>query len=71
MLAGTQVAAKRPLMQTGLGLMAAGLVGNLVDLLSHPYIVNFLEAAGRAFNLSDVSLAVGSFLLAVGIFRDK
>ena len=52
----------------GLGLILGGAVGNLIDRASLGYVVDFLDVHWRqyhwpAFNLADIGITVGIFLL--------
>lgn len=60
----------------GLACVAAGAVGNLIDRVSHGYVVDFLDfhAGGWhfwAFNLADSSITLGAGLLIVDSFRPR
>ena len=60
----------------GLACVAAGAVGNLIDRVSHGYVVDFLDfhAGGWhfwAFNLADSSITLGAALLIVDSFRPR
>lgn len=56
----------------GLGLILAGALGNLVDRLTHPYMVRDFIAFSfwPAFNLADVFLCIGVGLLALTMLRN-
>jgi signal peptidase II len=58
----------RPMLNTGLGLILGGALGNLIDRLRYGQVVDFLDfhAAGwhwPAFNVADSAITVGAALL--------
>ncbi len=60
----------------GFSLILGGAAGNLMDRLTHGYVIDFLEFyAGRhywpAFNIADTSLTIGIILLLIGSFRGR
>ncbi|HET9500806.1 MAG TPA: signal peptidase II [Marmoricola sp.] len=60
----------------GIGLVLAGILGNLVDRLFrapgplHGHVVDFLQLPHwPVFNVADVCINVGALLIVVGVFR--
>lgn len=58
------------LQQTGLSLVLAGALGNLIDRLVLGYVVDFLDfRVWPVFNLADSAICVGAGLLAWTLLR--
>ncbi len=76
LLAGIVFYARRlgsasPLLRLGLGLAAGGAAGNLVDRLRFGTVVDFLDfGVWPVFNLADVAIVAGAFLLGFHLWRD-
>ncbi|TSA49898.1 signal peptidase II [archaeon] len=52
------------LINTGLSLVLAGAIGNLIDRLSMGYVLDFLEIRGlTVFNLADACISIGIALI--------
>jgi len=57
---------QNPLMATGLALLLAGAVGNLIDRLAYGYVLDFLEFRGLFVNnFADVCVSVGAVLVFI------
>ena len=68
--------ARNRLLQTALGLILGGALGNLYDRLAYGYVVDFLEFyAGSyhwpSFNVADSAISIGVGLLAIEIIRSE
>ena len=64
------------LTRNGLILMMAGTVGNFIDRISLHYVRDFLNFCifgydFPVFNIADVALCVGVFLIVVSVFMDE
>lgn len=60
-----------PLMRTGLALMLAGAVGNLIDRLRTGEVVDFIKVPDfPAFNVADSAITVGVICLLFTLFHD-
>jgi signal peptidase II len=64
------------LLQSALGLILGGALGNLYDRLTYGYVVDFLDVyLGRyrwpTFNVADAAICTGVFLLALEIIRHE
>lgn len=56
----------------GLGLLAGGAIGNVIDRLARGYVVDFIAVgAWPRFNVADSAITVGVLLLAWRLSRDK
>lgn len=58
----------------GLALLFAGAVGNSIDRLWHGYVIDFIEldlgeAALPSFNVADLAVGIGAFLVATVVAR--
>jgi signal peptidase II len=61
----------RPGMWLAVGLLAGGALGNLVDRLRHDAVTDFIAVGSwPPFNLADVSITLGVFLLVFFYLRD-
>ena len=61
---------KKPLLQIGVGMIAGGGLGNLLDRFRFGYIVDFLDfRIWPVFNLADSAICIGTFLLLLALFR--
>jgi signal peptidase II len=63
----------KPLEMVGLGLIAGGAMGNIVDRISQGAVTDFLDFhVGRwhwpAFNMADTMITIGVVLLIAGSF---
>ena len=55
-----------------LGLIAGGILGNLIDRIYYGYVTDFLKAGPwPVFNIADSSLVVGMAILAFLYLRDE
>jgi signal peptidase II len=68
--------AENLLLQSALGLVLGGALGNLFDRLSYGYVVDFLELYWRdyqwpTFNIADFAISTGVVLLALEILRNE
>lgn len=59
-----------------LGLILGGIVGNLIDRIFHQYVIDYLafEILGYSFavfNIADMAIVVGCFLLIIECFRGE
>ncbi len=68
----------RKLLKTGLGLIVGGAASNTWDRLSRKYVVDYLNINCRwtkirrlIFNLSDICIGIGTFLLFLEKMRRK
>lgn len=57
-----------------IALVLGGAVGNVYDRIVHGYVVDFLhfywnEYHFPAFNLADVAISIGAFMMVVDVFR--
>ena len=64
------------LLMTALSLLLAGILGNLVDRLTHGYVIDFItfhhnEWTFPVFNLADTAISCGAALMAIDLFRNK
>lgn len=60
---------KSALLKTGLSLVLAGAVGNLVDRLTLGYVLDFAEFRGLfIFNLADACITIGIALVLIQVF---
>lgn len=58
------LAARSTLVAVGLGLVAGGALGNLIDRVRHGYVVDFLAVGiWPKFNVADSAISVGLLLL--------
>ena len=56
------------LMGTGLALLLAGAVGNLIDRLAYGYVLDFLEFRGLFVNnFADICVSVGAVLIFIHV----
>jgi|tagenome__1003787_1003787.scaffolds.fasta_scaffold19433597_1 signal peptidase II len=57
------------LVRFGLALMLGGSAGNLVDILRWQYVLDFVDLGWwPVFNLADVGMVVGAFLVLCNMF---
>jgi signal peptidase II len=68
--------AEARILQTALGLILGGALGNLYDRVCFGYVVDFLEFhwgqyRWPTFNIADSAISVGVFFLAVEILRHE
>ena len=59
-----------------MGLMVAGIVGNLIDRLRLGYVIDFLDFYlgtyhWPAFNIADSAITVGTFWVAINLFFQR
>jgi len=55
---------KSSLLQLGLFLMIAGLLGNLIDRIFYGFIIDFVKLSViSTFNVSDISITIGALLV--------
>lgn len=58
--------------QMGIGLVIGGTLGNLVDRLRFGYVIDFIDFSFWAtFNVADIAITLGSFLLIYTVFKDE
>lgn len=65
---------RHPLELLGLGLMAGGAVGNLVDRVLYGYVIDMLEPLFMnlfIFNVADAGITIGAVLLGAAILFGK
>jgi signal peptidase II len=56
----------------GYALVIAGALGNLIDRVTHGYVVDFVHLHGwPVFNVADCAIAVGAVLLFLGSARRR
>jgi signal peptidase II len=56
----------------GVVLQFAGAGSNLIDRVRFGYVIDFIDLRfWPVFNLADISITIGAFLLIIGIFRKK
>ena len=72
------ILAAGPVCRIGVGLLAGGIVGNLIDRVKHGFVIDFLDFhwgeayAFPAFNIADSAISVGAAILVVfGLFGGK
>lgn len=58
------------------GLVFGGILGNLFDRVIHAYVIDYLDFTifnynYPVFNLADISLVIGVFLLIIAIFKGE
>lgn len=59
-------------LKLGLFLMIAGLLGNLIDRIFYGFIIDFIGFLGiTTFNISDISILVGSIFVLTYIIKSK
>ena len=67
----------RPSASVALALLFAGGAGNLVDRIAHGgYVVDFISVGvgsvrSGVFNVADIAISVGGFMLAVSVLRGR
>lgn len=60
------IAASRPLVRLGVGLVLGGATGNLIDRVRLGYVVDFIDLRWwPVFNLADSALVIGVLILVV------
>jgi signal peptidase II len=59
--------AARPFVLVGFGLLIGGGLGNLVDRLRFGHVTDFILREDRAFNLADVAITLGGFVVLAGL----
>ena len=62
--------------QTGVALLAAGVIGNLTDRLVHQYVIDFLDFYIRdhhwpSFNVADSCICVAATVFIIASLREK
>lgn len=64
---------ERRMVQVGIGMVAGGGLGNLVDRFRFGYIVDFLDVRVRwpVFNLADSAICIGTGLILWALFRKR
>jgi len=56
------------LLQTGVSIVLAGALGNLIDRLTYGYVLDFFEIRGfPIFNLADTCITIGAILIVIPI----
>jgi len=56
----------------GLGLIFAGLIGNLIDRLNYGYVIDYIKiSAWPAFNLADIFTVTGVIILILYLRRSN
>jgi signal peptidase II len=58
---------KQPVQQVAFGLLCGGIIGNLVDRITHGYVIDFLDLhlpgyRWPAFNIADSAICIGIIL---------
>ncbi len=67
-IAANQIPPRLALLRLGLAVMLGGVVGNLIDRLQTGYVVDFLDLRfWPVFNIADMAIVVGVFMLAIGL----
>lgn len=67
-IAAYQIPSRRMLLRMGLAVMLGGVTGNLYDRLQTGYVVDFLDLRfWPVFNIADIAIVAGVFVLAVGL----
>ena len=60
------------LAQIAFGMIAGGAVGNLIDRVSHGYVIDYLSVRSfYIFNFADACISIGTGLLVIDAFRRK
>jgi signal peptidase II len=60
------------LAQIAFGMIAGGAVGNLVDRLTHGYVIDYISVRSfYIFNFADACISVGTGLLVIDALRRK
>ena len=63
---------KKPTLQIGVGMIAGGGLGNLVDRIRFGSIVDFLDfRIWPVFNLADSAICIGTFLVLLALFQKR
>ena len=61
----------RPWSWLGIGLLAGGAVGNLLDRLFRDGVIDYIDLpAWPSFNLADIAITIGAGLLVLAAFAD-
>lgn len=68
LIAARQIPPRLMLLRLGLAVMLGGVAGNLYDRLQTGYVVDFLDLRfWPVFNIADIAIVVGVFILAAGL----
>jgi signal peptidase II len=70
-----RIPARRFWVQTALGLVLGGALGNLIDRLAHGYVIDFVDVYWKShhwpmFNVADSAISVGVCLLILDMLRE-
>ena len=58
--------------QIAFGMIVGGAVGNLVDRLTHGYVIDYISVRSfYIFNFADACISVGTGLLVIDALRRK
>jgi signal peptidase II len=61
---------RSPLVQVGFGVVAGGAVANVIDRLTHGYVIDFIAARGfYVFNVADACITLGVATIVLGSWR--
>lgn len=61
-----------PLFNVGLVLIASGALGNLLDRVRFGYVIDFIDVRiWPVFNMADISISIGTFLLIVSFVSPR
>lgn len=67
-----RIPAKCFMLKSGLGLLAGGASGNLIDRIKTGYVVDFFDfRIWPVFNVADIAIVCGVFLIILAILRSS
>ena len=75
-LAIVKLKGKNKVLDTSLGLVLGGGVGNMIDRVARGYVVDFVDFCAFdfwqwVFNVADAAVVVGAFLFIIAVVTDK
>lgn len=63
---------KSPLLTSGLFLVLAGAIGNLIDRIICGYVMDFIDfRIWPVFNIADSSITIGTCLILISLFKAR